>query len=62
MIFSAHIETTTYSVKLEFAENVFGTFMNQPLVVLNEMEVLLYALVGILKSMKIFIAWFPFDL
>lgn len=36
-------------VNLEFVENVFGTFMNQPLVVLTAMQAFLIALIGILR-------------
>ncbi|WZZ10670.1 hypothetical protein YC2023_096591 [Brassica napus] len=43
------IEMILQKVNLEFVENVFGTFMNQPLVVLTAMQAFLIALIGILR-------------
>ncbi|WZZ04160.1 hypothetical protein YC2023_090081 [Brassica napus] len=54
LIFSGQTETTIYTVNLEFAENVFGTFFIQILVALTAMEAILYALIGMLIRLKIF--------
>ena len=42
LIFSGQTETTIYTVNLEFAENVFGTFFIQTLVAFTAMEAILY--------------------